>query len=386
MAIKQVNQIVNSIVGQALGRTDLVGTDTSFVSLGDAVFSSDANVESVYKVLLERVGRTVSSIRAYRSRNANMRRNPMEWGAVMQKLSMPLSDAVENPSWLGVDDDSDGNVLSPANKQKPTQKLFDKIATWEHDATLWNRQLRHAFTNAEAMMAFLNMIFTAAYNSQEVSFENLDNLCRANFIAELWNTKRAINLLALYNTQTNKSLTVGTCMHDSDFLIFSAMTIALYSQRMETMSRTFNDGSMDRHTPKDLQNLCVLADFSKALDYSAKSKVYHDEIVSMPMYVEVPFWQGSGKGNESADKDAWNFDKVSAINVDRLSDDALNVQAKGIVALLTDYEAMGTTIQNMSTSSMYNPRRKFTNYFMQADLGYYNDLSENGIVFYIAES
>ena len=383
MSIIQVNQIVNSIVGQALGKSDIVGTDTSFVSLGDEILSSDKNTEAVYGVMIDRIGRTVSSIRAYRGRKANLRRNPMEWGVVLQKLSMPLSEAVENPSWLGVDDTSDGNVLAPANKQKPTQKLFNKVSTWEYDATIWNKQLRTAFTSPEAMMAFIDMIFTAVYNSQEASFENLDSLCRANFIAQIKENgeARAINLLDLYNTQTKKALTVANCLHDSDFLIFCAMTISLYSQRMETIGRTFNDGTIDRHTPHDLQNMTVLADFSKAMDYAAKSKTYHDNIVTMPMYTEVPFWQGSGKRTSPG---LWTFENTSHIIVENYNSGSAEAhEVNGVVALLADYEAMGTTIQNMSTSSMYNPRRKFTNYFMQADLGYYNDLSENGIIFYI---
>lgn len=378
MAIIQVNQIVNSIVGQALGKSEIIGTDASFVSLGDEVLSDDKKTESVYNVMVDRIGRTVSSIRAYRGSRVNMRRNAMEWGVILQKLSMPLSKAEENPSWLGVDDDSDGNVLAPANKTKPIQKLFKKVGTWEHSATLWNRQLRTAFTSPQAMMAFMDMIFTAAYNSQEKSFEGLDSLCRASYISKLMTTPdRKVNLLNMYNTRSGKSLDVNSCMFDADFLIFMAMTISLYSQRMETMGLTFNDSTIERHTPRDLQCLTVLADMSKAMSYYGKSKIYNDELVSMPNFLEVPYWQGSGmKGGKT-----WSFEETSRIYIAR--DSAPEIETSGIVALLCDHESMGTTVQNNTTSSMYNPRRKFTNYFMQADTGYYNDLSENGIVFYI---
>ncbi len=378
MGVRQINMIVNSIVGQALGKTTLVGTDTSFVSLGSEVFSSDANTDAVYKVLIERIGRTVNSVRAYRGDSGNLRRNSFEWGVVLQKLSMPLSNAVKNPSWLDINDNSDGDVLKPANTIKPTQKLFNKVSTWEHDATIFNRQLRFAFLSPESMGAFIDMIFTAVYNSQEVAFENLDNLCRANLAGNLVGTSRAINLLNMYNTETNKTLTVNSCLHDSDFLSYASMIISLYTKRMRKMSRTFNDGTMDRHTPRDLQNLAVLADFSERFNFVSRSQAYHDNIIVLPNYVEVPYWQGSGT--------TWAFEDVSAIKVMVGDDASKEVNQTGIIAVLSDIDTMGTTVQNMSTSTMYNPRRKFTNYFMQADLGYYNDTSENALVFYVAEA
>lgn len=384
MAINQINKIVNSIVGQAIGRQNLIGTDTSFVSLGNEILSSSESTESVYSVLIDRIGRTVSSIRPYFARASKMRRNPMEWGVVLQKLSMPLSPAVENPAWLGVDDTSDGNVLAPANTQKPIQKLFNRVSTWEHDGTIWNNQLRHAFTSPEAMMAFIDMLFTAVYNSQEMAFENLDNLCRANLIAQLVNEvnqPRVIKLLTMYNNINGSSLTPAQAMLDKDFLVYAAQTISLYSQRMETMSVTFNDGSVERHTPRNMQSMTMLADFAKAFSYVAKSEVFHNDIVSMPNYVEVPFWQGY-KGLAST-TNLWDFNETSKVDVlvETGDDSPSEVTTSGVIALLSDFETYGTTVMNQSSSSMYNPRRKFTNYFYQADTGYYNDLSENAIVF-----
>lgn len=383
MGIIQVNKIMNTLVGQALGRSELIGSDASFVSLGTEVLNSQTNVEAIYNVMLERVGLTINSVRALRSKYSSMRRNPMEWGVILQKLAMPLNEATENPSWQGVDVAGDGDVLSPANTNKPTQKLFNKVSTWEYNDTIWNRQLRFAFNGATQAMAFLDIIFTNGYNSQEMGFRALDRTCRNSLIAYTLNTPRAINLLANYNKETGGSLTVANCLHNSDFLIYCAQTIAEISSYMEEMSRTFNDGTMDRHTPKDLQSLAMLTKFNKAFQYVAKSQVYHDELVSMPFFEEVNFWQGSGENDDDTDSLAWSFNDVSSIDVMIGENAETEVKQSGIVAVLCDFEALGTTIQEMSTSSIYNPRRKFTNYFMQADLGYYNDTSENCVVFYI---
>ena len=56
-----------------------------------------------------------------------------------------------------------------------------------------------------------------------------------------------------------------------------------------------------------------------------------------------------------------------------------------IVACIYDRDAMGVTIDKRRTKSIYNPKDEYTNYFMKAEMGFYNDLSENGVVFYLEE-
>lgn len=374
MGIVQVNVIANSLVGQALGREDLIGSDASFVSLGDDVLSTNTNTELVYSVLGDRIGRTVSAIRAYERQPMYMRREPMEWGIALQKISMPLSDAVENPAYLGIDDDSDGDVLKPANKKKPIQKLFSKVSTWEYDCTVFNNQLRQAFTSPEAMMAFLNMLFTAVYNSQELAFEGLDSMCRNSFIAGCANTpSRQLKLLTMYKAETGNTLTAEQALNNVDFLIWAAKTMSIYSKRMRKMSISFNDGTIERHTPRDLQHLTVLTDFSEAMSYTARSQVYNEELVQMQGFEEVVAWQSTQKGT-------WSFSNISSVSINN-GEKTPTTTIQNVVGLLADYESYGTTIQRMDVSSMYNPRRKFTNYFYQAETGYFNDLSENGIIF-----
>lgn len=394
MAIIQTNKIMNSLVGQAIGRTDLIGSDASFVSLGDEILSSQNNVESIYNVLVERIGMTISSVRAMRSHYSKMRRNPMEWGVVLQKLSMPLNEATNNPSWDGVDIKGDGGVLSPANTNKPIQKLFNKVSTWEYSDTIWNKQLRFAFEGANQAMAFLNMIFTNGYNSQEMGFRALDRTCRNSLMAYTVGTSRDINIREMYNNMTGKNLTREEYMQSPDALIHGAQIIDEISTYMEEMSRTFNDGTMDRHTPKDLQIIQILTQFSKAMQYVARSNVYHDNLIVLPNFEEVNFWQGTGTTTESANApittsntnlmtNAWNIDNTSKIDVIIGENANKEIETDGIVAMICDFEALGTTVQGVSTSTSYNPRRKFTNYYMQADMGYYNDTSENCVIFRI---
>lgn len=377
MEVKQIYEVVNSIAEQALGMQALTPTDTSFVSVGNEVLKSDTNKDAWYKVLLDKIGRTVMSMRTYTANGAELKREPIEWGVILQKIAIPLPKATTNHSWNG----QSVTAKNPFEKAllTPKQKLFTLISTWEVDATIPDVQLKTAFTSPEAMGAFIDGIFTAVYNSLEVSYENTANLCRATFIARKSksnNTNAYINLLNAYNTETNKALTVETCMYDADFLKYCSMMINLYTTRLETMSTLFNDDDLERHTPKDMQVVNVLADFAARLDAYLQSDTFHNELTKLPNYKPVPYWQGSGTSYSFADTS-----KIS-VNYDGVND----VEVNGVVAVVYDREAMGVTVDNKRTKSIYNPREEYTNYFYKADMGFYNDMSENGVVFYIANA
>ena len=46
---------------------------------------------------------------------------------------------------------------------------------------------------------------------------------------------------------------------------------------------------------------------------------------------------------------------------------------------------MGTSIVERRSSSERNNKDEYTDYYNKANMGYFNDMSENGIVFYMKE-
>lgn len=375
----QIYSVINSLAEQALGMTDLEPTDSNFVDVGKASFSSADNTSAMYGVLIDRIGRTVVSMRKYESESTILRREPFAFGASLQKLQVPLLKARENTSWK-----SQNSPHSDQFEKFPTtvqQKFFNKIALWEVDSTIYNTQLKTAFLDAEKMFAFIDAITMSAYNTMNVAYENADKTCRNRIIAEAF--PRAINLLAAYNKATGNSLTVAKCLVDADFLSYAAMLIDLYSQRFSTMSRTFNDGSIDRHTKKEYLALTMLADFDSALTARLKANTFHENLIRMPGYEKTTCWQGSGE--------KWDFEDVSGIDitydtvVNGTMTSVTNFVQSGVLAVMHDIESGGTTIMNERTGSAYNSRDEYTNYFMKAEIGYFADASENALVFYVAD-
>lgn len=380
MAIIQIYPIVNKIARQSLGKTAVVNTEATFVSTGDQVLSSKDNTEAFYAALCEMIGLTVSSIRAYNAYTDDVKRNPIEYGVALRKLSMPLLDANVNQTYFN-QNATDRKSPFEVFPSEPQMKIFNKVSTWEFPQTVPDTQLKYAFSNSESMAAFIDMLFMAAYNSIEVAYENCGNLCRAHSIATRLGTSRAINVLDKYNNDTGKTLKYATAKEDKDFLRYVSMYLYLYSDRMKVMSRTFNDGTMDRHTPKSLQRLTVHTDIDARMRMVLQSDTYHNDLVKLQGYYTIPYWQGSGTD--------WNYNDSSSINITINDPTASNglksVQQSGIIATLSDIENLGTTINNRRSTSQYNPRDEYTNFFHKADMGYYTDPSENSLVFYMAD-
>lgn len=384
MTVNQIYTIVNNIANQATGRTDLVVTDATFVSVGETVLSSEKHIDAFYKILVDRIGRTVLSLRSYETKNAAIAREPFEFGAMLQKISFTMPQAQENPTWYPLSKEH----TDPFEKSTAvfTQVFFSDISTWEVPGTIPDVQLKSAFTNATSMAAFISGIFQSMQNSMNVAYENLSNIARASLIGEVLTKKgtvRAVNLLTDYNTETNESLTVASALRSPEFLRWAAMRIKLVSDQMQKMSVIFNATGQERHTPKEYQVFEVLSNFEAALDTYLQADTYHNELTKLQYYTTIQYWQASGQ--------RFNFEDVSSINltipIKQQDGSVVNtqVQQSGIVAVIRDRDAVGTTIDNRRSKSIYNPHEEYTNYWEKAEIGYFRDASENCVVFYLEE-
>ena len=365
---------------QAFGESAIAVTDaSSLVSLGDLVLSSDTNVDLYTGVLFDRIGKTIISNRAYTA-NSNISKDSFTYGMILQKLYVDMPDAVENQAWkTGSLSTVDQFVITVPDVK---QKLFESASTWEVDGTIPDDVLKTAFTNAQTMGAFISSCFVAMQNKLNVSYENNINLCRAMFIGNKIHSAKpcgAVNLLSLYNTEMSKTLTVAECLTDADFLRYASSIINLYVTRITKMSTLFNDEGYKRFTPPDKAALTVLADFACKFDIYLQSDVFHNDLVKLPNYEKIPYWQGTGTSYAFADTS-----KISVkIGVDA-EDADINITQSGVLAVLHDVDAMGVTINNKRSKSAYNAKGEYTNYFEKATIGYYNDMSENGIVFFVS--
>ena len=380
--VKQIYDIVNSVAQMPLGESAVAVVDTaSFISLGDAVLSSATNLDLFTNALVDRIGKTVISQRKYNGGEGSLVKDEFTYGCILQKITVDMPDASENESWK-IADGGYTPRFAPIVKATVKQKLFNKQSTFEIMLTIRDYQMRTAFTSETQMAVMIDAIFTAMDNKMEVALENNANLCRANFIAAKYADSKsdastaisAINVLDMYNKETSQTLTVAAALRNADFLKYASRQISLWSKRMGRMSTLFNIDRKERFTPSDALVIDVLQDFASATETYLESDTYHMELVKLPNYNEVPYWVGSGTGYAFAD--------TSSVIVKNEKGETITVS--GVIAVVYDEEALGVTLNEQRSVSQRNDLDEYTDYAKKATAGYFNDLSENGIVFYIA--
>ena len=383
MTVAQIYDIINPITKEILGETAVVNEDLSnIVDIGKEIFDA-TDVDNYVKSLVNHIGRVIFVNRPYSGGAPSVLMDGWEYGSVLEKISAELPEATENESWELTDGASyDPNIFY---KPKVSAKFFNKRVTFEIPMSFTERQVKESFSNAAQLNGFLSMLYNAVDKSMTIKIDSLVMRTINNMIAETLhdfsNTGdytgtgiRAVNLLKLYNDDKGTTLTAEKSIKDPDFIRFASYIMGLYMERLSKISSLFNIGGKDRFTPRDLLHVILLSDFAKASDSFSMSSTFHNEFVALPKGEIVPYWQGSGTD--------YSFNSVSSINVKTASGDTVN--ASGIIGVMFDRDALGVTNLDRRVTTNYNPKAEFFSNWYKFDAGYFNDMNENFVLFYVA--
>lgn len=384
MKVEQIATLCNTIGGEVLGKTEVVKADLSnVVDFGNEIIGT-TNLDNYVKALIDHIGKMAFVDRPYNGSAPSVLMDGWEFGSILEKVTMTkLPEAQENSSWnLENGKSYDTGVFTAP---QVSAKFFNSMSTYEIPMSFAEKQVKSGFSSAQQMNAFFSMIQTSIETSMAVKTDGLIMDTINTMIAETlvnYNAEgvytgvgnsRAVNLLALYNARFATTLTPEKCLTDGAFIRWASFMIGLYSGRMTKLSTLFNIGGQERFTAKDKLHLVMLDEFSKASDVYLQSDTYHEKYTALPNAETVPFWMGSGT--------AYNFASTSSINIKH---GAHEVNADGILAVMFDREALGVSNLDRRVTSQYNARGEFYNNWYKFDAGYFNDLNENFVVFYVA--
>jgi hypothetical protein len=372
MDTNQIFDIVNDAAQQTMGESAIVATDTaSLVAMGNAILSSSANTECFIDTLVQRIGRTMISYRPYKSQLGLLAVSDMTMGAIMQKIKVKMPKAVEDVTTQLIDGQSiDQYIIS---KPKTTQKLFVKRTPYTFYVTIQKKWLREAFTSETAMGSFIAAIYGEVENALELSQENLARLCMANYMATISTaTNRVVPLVSNYNAASGRTVPTGeNAMLDEAFLRYALGRMNNIAKKMKTMSTLYNDGSETRHTPVADQRFVSLVDFQTALETQVQWAAFHEQYVEKQNGIEVPYWQAAKSPLD--------------INLIIEGDDPEQEESttlSNIVAFIHDRDALGTYRKEVDVATTpLNARGMYTNQFWHMNDLYFNDVTENGIIF-----
>lgn len=384
MKVEQIYELVNGITNEVLGNTDLVKEDLSnVVDVGKELFSN-TDVDNYVKSLVNRIGKTIFVNRKYSGKVPSVLMDSWEFGSVLQKISADLPEATENSSW----ELTNGESYDPNIFYKPTvsAKFFNSKVTFEVPLSFTERQVKESFNSVNELNSFMSMLYNAVDKSMTVKTDSLIMRTINNMIAHTYSGDsegvRAVNLLAKYNAYIGSvggsELTADEAILSPDFLRYATLQMSLYIDRLGTMSTLFNAGGKERFTPKDDLHIVLLSEFAHGAKVYLESDTIHEEMVKLPNAETVPYWQGSGTD--------YSFENDSKINV-TIKDGATtkDVELSGILGVMFDRNALGVSNLDKRVTTNYNPKAEFFSNWYKFDCGYFNDLNENFVVFYVKD-
>lgn len=389
MKMTQLFELVNLTTQEVLGAEAVVQEDLSnVVDIGNEIINSD-NLDNYVKKLVNHIGKVVFVNRLYAGGAPSVMMDSWEYGSILEKVSADLPEAEENESWNLVD----GKTYNADIFYQPSvsAKFFNSKITFEIPMSFTERQVKESFSSAAQLNGFVSMLTTSVENAMTVKLDSLimrtiNNMIGETLVGELGTELegvttvdytstgvRAVNLLAGYNDKFTKELTADEALSDPEFIRYASYVIGLYGDRMSKISTLFNEGKKERFTPKGELHTVLLSEFGKSSQVYLASDTINDDNVALPNHETVPYWQGSGLD--------YSFSETSKIHIKTAG--GVDVETSGVVGVMFDREALGVTNLDRRVTTNYNPKAEFYTNFYKFDAGYYNDLNENFVVFFL---
>jgi len=373
--VQQIYPIVNAVFEQMTGQKGIQAVDTnSLVAMGQRVINS-GQTEVWLNTLARRIGYTIDTFRAYRNKYSGMARTQLEWGAIVQKITVDMPEAVLDKAWDVGKMDGESVDQWIINNPKVHQRFFDNETAYAYFITIQTAYLNRAFLNAGAMAALITQIFGKVQNKREFAYEELARLCIANLCVNLKDFQK-IHLVTMYNNATGAALTPNSAKYDAAFMRFALATINQISRKFESMSVLYNSDKEERFTPRESQRLFMLADFMTFLETIPEYLAYaHDTIGANPDML-VPYWQASGTTSTP------DWEAVSSIKA--TNNEGSTVEQKNLIGILHDYEVMGTFRREEEVlTTPVNARARYYNTFWHEGQFWFNMSDENAVAFYL---
>lgn len=374
--------ILNDIVAQATGKTAITAVSTAdFVSIANTAngIATDALLGAITQVL----SRTIFSIRPYSRKFKGLYMDSQRFGNHTRKLNIADSDWNKDLRY----DLVDGSSVDDQIVKKPNvlQTNFYGQNIFERQVTIFKDQLNIALSSEEEFQRFITMVMTNASDQIEQAHESTARMTLANFIGGKvkGDTDNVFKLVTLYNGVAGTQLTTETVRQPSNFVPFMKWAVGFIktvSDRMTERSRKFHINvtgkEISRHTPYNRQKLYLYSELLNDIDASVMTSIFNDEYLKFADHERVSYWQSINSPDDINVKPA-HLQADGSVKVE-----TEELAVTDIFGVLFDEEAVGiTTFGEWSAPSPFNARGGYSNIFWHFNDRYFNDFTENGVVF-----
>lgn len=399
LSFNQLSTVLTAITNQATGVNNITPLDTSsFVSVAQTALKTgyDPLTTAISQVL----SKTIFSVRPYTRKFKGLNVSNQRYGNHVRKL-LTIDKPFENDDRLNL---VDGESIDQykVNKPKVLQTNFYGENVYQKSVTIYKDQLDCAFSSPDEFASFISMVMQNSSDMIEQAHEEtaratIVNLIGGVYAAEVLDTsagllahanggRRAINLLKLFNESTGLALKVVDVYKTENFESFvkfafsTVNTIAdLMTDRNSLFCSQLTNYNVLRHTPKDRMKFYLYTDLVNKINSEVYSSVFNPDFLKVVDFEKVNYWQAALS--------------PSSVNVKRtmLKKDgtlSVGVQSKidNVFGVLFDEDAAGyTTVNEWAQPSPFNARGGYYNQFWHFTDRYWNDFTENAVIFYIED-
>lgn len=391
LTFNQLATILNAITAQATGTSAIAVTDTSsFITAGQEALK--AGYDTLGTAISQVLSKTIFSIRPYSAKFKGLEMTQQQYGNITRKLTAIDKPFKNNP---GLDPTVlvDGGTVDPWVIDKPLvqQMNWYGAETVQRQLTLWDYQLDQAFSGPDQLASFVSMMMQNMSDVLEQARENTKRMTLVNLIGAIlgnYATNQNVKLVTAYNSYVGASpaLTWADIKADNakyqHFMRFAYARIATVASMLTERSAKYHVSltgkTIMRHSPYDRQRLYMLGQERYDMEAQVLADAFHDNYLKYADVETVNFWQSINTPDTinvtpsylaTAGANAGTIQKGSAVN------------KAGIFAVLMDEEAAGIVQVQERSGSIYNPRASYNNLFFTTVNRYFNDFTENAVVF-----
>ena len=229
--VNDLHTLLNETTSEIVGLKDITVKDTaSFISLGNAVLSTDTNLEEFYRTLFKVIGRTrVEAVKLRKDSGLGIAWDTMDFGGALRVITTSkIARTRESQSYKN---DGKNNPFGYVDTTAIAQNVYEKRGTFDIETkVILKNQLSQAFHSEREMYDFMSLIYNDIDNGFTLAERDLEHLTYSTMIATALSSshkEQKRNLLAEYNTLTGKTLTKTSCMMDKDFLMYASREIKM---------------------------------------------------------------------------------------------------------------------------------------------------------------
>lgn len=384
LTFDQVSTILNAIVKQATGQESIAPVDTaSFVALGQKALQ--VGYDPLATAISQVLSRTIFSIRPYSEHFKGLRVDNAKYGNHVRKLTSIDRDFVDSKVYAL----TDGQAIDQYEVRKPKvlQTNFYGEEVFQDFVTIYTVQIDSAMQSPEQFGEFISMIVQNVTDRITQGNEDMARMTLANMIGAkaVADTGNVIHLLTEYNQYTGSTFTATTIKAPANYDGFIKWAYArirnisdLFTERSSKFHMNLTDSTIMRHTPYSNQKLYLSSFDMNQIDTRVLSSAFNEDRLRMMDYEPVNFWQSINTPGSISVTPSY----ISAAGEVVEAEESTTVS--NIFGVLFDEEAVGYTITDESIErTPYNARGKYYNQFYSNCRKYWNDLTENFVVFCI---